>query len=170
MIINLNVPALNAAIEAYNDYIINGIIWTQLKFVFVDVLINAAMLSELVKALKKNELYYEIEQLVNRTTSYQTRRTEKCRVWGNLRYDIKGMDNTKDQRIWKIFSNWKICSQSLCWKPWTSGVWGEQDGVFSLTCNLMKNSGWGGHEWRQGSVCTDIQRSIVPVLLLQSGR
>lgn len=68
---------VKAAREAYNGATIDDIIWIRLKVNIADAMKKATILPDFVEALGKNQLQYEIEQSVKRTTYSQTSEKQK---------------------------------------------------------------------------------------------
>lgn len=66
--------------EAYNDVIIDGIIWIRRKLNMADAVTKSTILPECFESLDKSQLHYEIEQSVKRKTCLQDKKNEKVRV------------------------------------------------------------------------------------------
>lgn len=71
---------VKAGREAYNEGIIDDVIWVRRKYNLADAMTKASILPEFVEALEKNKLYYEVEQSINRTIRLPIIRKEKDRV------------------------------------------------------------------------------------------
>lgn len=63
---------IKGAREAYNEELTNGIIWNRQQFKLADAMTKVQVNNELMKALAKNKLHYEIENsIIKTTTEYQ---------------------------------------------------------------------------------------------------
>lgn len=69
---------VKAAIQVYNDGIIDNIIWIRIQYNLSDAMKKAAILLELITAIEKNQLHYEVEQSVKRSINSSS--DEKVKV------------------------------------------------------------------------------------------
>lgn len=60
--------AINTARVAYHKEMINGTSWTRRKFNLTDPMTNTQVNNELVKAIEKTQLIYEIDNSIIKTT------------------------------------------------------------------------------------------------------
>lgn len=67
----------NAAREAFNEEIIDYIIWIRRMYNLVDAMTEIAILPEFVEAIEKKQLYYELGQSVKRTIDLSSDVKEK---------------------------------------------------------------------------------------------
>lgn len=63
---------VKASREAYNEGIISNEICIRREIYLADAMTKSSILPQFVEALNQNQLYYEVEQIINRTIRSST--------------------------------------------------------------------------------------------------
>ena len=75
---------IKAAREAYNQGIIDDIIWIRRQFNLADAMTKPSILPELVQALETGKLHYEVEQSITRNMSTIEQEKKKVECGNNV--------------------------------------------------------------------------------------